>query len=55
MKKELRGVIVLALVLLNVVIVENGFVRDGSWYFFLLITAPALIVAAAKRQGYHRK
>jgi len=47
MKKEnsLRGVIVLALVLLNVVIAENGYVHDERWYLLLLVAAPALIAA----------
>jgi len=44
MKTQLRGVIVLSLVLLNVVIVENGFVHDERWYYLLLVAAPALIV-----------
>ncbi|WP_431213963.1 hypothetical protein ACQ86N_03475 [Puia sp. P3] len=51
MKTQLRGVIVLALVLLNVVIVENGFVHDERWYYLLLVAVPGLIVTAARPRG----
>jgi hypothetical protein len=55
MKKELRGTIVLALVLLNVVIIENGFVNDGRWYFLLLVAAPALFVVGTGKDAGARK
>jgi len=43
------------LVLINVIIIENGFVMDRRWYWLLIVAAPALIIAAAKRRGYPRK
>lgn len=45
------------LVLINVIIIENGFVLDRRWYWLLIVAAPALIVAAAKakRRSYPRK
>jgi hypothetical protein len=50
-----RGVVIFMLVLINVIIIENGYVLDSNWYWLLIVAAPALIVAAAKCRGCHRK
>jgi hypothetical protein len=54
-KTSFRGVIIFMLVLINVIIIENGFVKDERWYLLLIVAAPALVVAATKWRDYHRK
>ncbi len=46
MKKEasLRGLIILMAVLVNIIIIENGFVRGENWYYLLTISLPALVM-----------
>jgi hypothetical protein len=39
------------LVLINVIIIENGFVMNRKWYWLLIVTVPALIAAATRRRG----
>ena len=46
MKKEasLRGLIIVMAVLVNIIIIENGFVRSVNWYYLLTISLPALVL-----------
>ena len=45
-KNSFRGVVIFMLVLINVIIIENGFVMDKRWYWLLIVAAPALIVTS---------
>lgn len=50
MKKEasLRGLIIIIAVLVNIIIIENGFVRSANWYYLLPISLPALVMIRAR-------
>jgi hypothetical protein len=37
-------IIILIIVLLNVVIIKEGYTGDGSWYYALFLTVPLLIL-----------
>ena len=51
MKKEasLRGLIIVMAVLVNIIIIENGFIRSVNWYYLLTISLPALAIISARR------
>ena len=38
-------IIILILVLLNVIVIEEGYTGNGSWYYALILTLPLLILA----------
>ena len=45
-------IIILIIVLLNVIIIKEGYTGNGRWYFALIITLPLLILAIINiRQG----
>ena len=46
-KKQLSagGMIVALIVLVNVIILVNGLTRGNGWYWWLVVTLPALIIA----------
>jgi glutamate synthase domain-containing protein 2 len=46
--------IILIIVILNVVVIKDGYTGDGSWYYALFLTLPLLILAIANtRQKKH--
>jgi uncharacterized membrane protein len=40
-------IIILIIVILNVVVIKEGYTGDGSWYYALFFTLPLLILAIA--------
>ena len=44
------GSLVLLLVLINVIVMERGFVMHPNWYWLLLLTLPLLLVSIVSRK-----
>jgi glutamate synthase domain-containing protein 2 len=48
------GTIILLIVLINLVVITQGYTGNGSWYYALIITLPLLVLGLAnRRQGRH--
>ncbi len=46
--------IILIIVILNVVVIKDGYTGDGSWYYALFLTLPLLILGIINiRQRKH--
>lgn len=51
---SLSGIFVLVWILLNAVVVKQGFIDHADWYALLLVTVPLLLVSIfvfKRRQG----
>jgi hypothetical protein len=47
-------IIMLIIVILNVVVIKDGYTGDGSWYYALFLTLPLLILGIINiRQRKH--
>lgn len=44
------GIIILLIVLINLIVIRQGFTGNGSWYYALIITLPLLMLAIANRR-----
>jgi hypothetical protein len=40
-----NGVVALAMVLFNAVVLKNAYLIHGNWYWMLLLTIPAMVYA----------
>ena len=46
--------IILIIVILNVVVIRDGYTGNGSWYYALILTLPLLILAIARMRQRKR-
>jgi hypothetical protein len=42
------GIVMLLAVLLNTVVLEQGYVSNSKWYYLLVITLPLLLITAMR-------
>jgi glutamate synthase domain-containing protein 2 len=51
---SISKIIILLIILINVIIIRQGYTGDGIWYLALIVTLPLLVLAVSNvRQGRH--
>ena len=51
-KASIRGLILSMVILINVIIIKNGFMISAKWYYLLIVSLPLLIGLALQLQKH---